>query len=124
MNLPVYYQLLSDITRLRIVSLLLEGPLCVCHFQELLDQPQVKISKHLAILRKKGLVEAKRESNWMVYDLIQDRDRGLRKNLKALKQSRSGEKLLEEDLERRGRLLSSLSKNPGLTPASICCTKG
>ncbi|MEO8205435.1 MAG: metalloregulator ArsR/SmtB family transcription factor [Chthoniobacterales bacterium] len=120
MDIRAYHQLLSEEIRLRIVNLLLEGPLCVCHFQELLDQSQVKISKHLAILRQKGLVEAHREANWMIYDLLKKRDRWLKKNLKALKQSRSDEKFLKEDLERREKLMVSLSRNPGLTPGAVC----
>jgi ArsR family transcriptional regulator len=64
-------QALADPTRLRLLSLLAEGPLCVCHFQTVLREPQVKISKHLAVLRGRGLVTARREGTWMVYSLVE-----------------------------------------------------
>ncbi len=48
MSLIQIYQCLCDETRLRILHLLQDGELCVCHFQQILEEPQVKISKHLA----------------------------------------------------------------------------
>ena len=57
MNLVEVYNVLCDETRLRILHLLANRPLCVCHFQDILSAPQVKISKHLAYLREHGMVE-------------------------------------------------------------------
>ena len=56
MKLVQIYQCFCDPTRLRILHLLTQTPLCVCHFQDALREPQVKISKHLAYLRSRGLV--------------------------------------------------------------------
>ena len=67
MGLIQIYQCLCDLTRLRILNLLTEGELCVCHFQEILGEPQVKVSKHLAYLRTRGLVLARKEANWVIY---------------------------------------------------------
>jgi ArsR family transcriptional regulator len=78
------YQCFCDRTRLRILHLLTAGPLCVCHFQDALDEPQVKISKHLAYLRTRGLVETEREQNWIIYSLPKKRPRELDANLKCL----------------------------------------
>src|SRR5260370_2625742 len=78
------YQCLCDRTRLRILHLLMQSPLCVCHFQEILSEPQVKISKHLAYLRKRGMAVASREQNWMIYSLPGKRTRELELNLKCL----------------------------------------
>ena len=69
MELVQIYECLCDETRLRLLNVLAQGPLCVCHFQEILCEPQVKISKHLAYLRARGLVEVERQGNWMVYEL-------------------------------------------------------
>ncbi len=63
------YNCLCDETRLRIVHLLAQGPLCVCHLQDLLALGQVAVSKHLAYLRKRGMVEARRHEQWMIYSL-------------------------------------------------------
>ena len=50
------FRALSDRTRLRILHLLLPGELCVCHLVDVLDLPQPKVSRHLAYLRRAGLV--------------------------------------------------------------------
>ena len=51
MKLAQIYQCFCEPTRLRILHLLTQTPLCVCHFQDALREPQVKISKHLAYFR-------------------------------------------------------------------------
>lgn len=61
---------LGEPTRQRLVNLLLDGPLCVCHLQAALREPQVKISKHLAVLREAGLAEVERREQWRVYRLL------------------------------------------------------
>src|SRR5215204_5117193 len=63
------YAALADPTRLRILSLLSEDEICVCHIHASLDVPQPTASRHLAYLRKSGLVEARREGVWMHYRL-------------------------------------------------------
>jgi ArsR family transcriptional regulator len=78
------YQCLCDKTRLRILNLLISGPLCVCHFQKALREGQVKISKHLAYLRKRELVETRRDGYWMIYRLPKVRPPELDANLRCL----------------------------------------
>jgi ArsR family transcriptional regulator, arsenate/arsenite/antimonite-responsive transcriptional repressor len=65
--LTTVYAALADPTRLRILSLLGDGEICVCHIHASLDVPQPTASRHLAYLRKSGLVEARREGIWMHY---------------------------------------------------------
>lgn len=78
------YSCLCDLTRLRLLHALGLGPLCVCHFQAVLREPQVKISKHLAYLRSRGLVTCRREGAWKVYALPERPSRELRANLACL----------------------------------------
>lgn len=59
----------ADSTRLRIVTLLRGGELCVCDLVEVLRLPQPKVSRHLSVLRDAGLVEQRIESNWRHYSL-------------------------------------------------------
>jgi len=61
------FKALGDETRLRIVALLAHGELCVCHLEETLQLSQPKVSRHLAILRRAGLVDVRREGRWMFY---------------------------------------------------------
>ena len=70
-GLETIFQALADRTRLRILGLLAEGELCVCYFVEILGEPQPKISRHLAYLRRIGLVSARRDGKWMHYRIAQ-----------------------------------------------------
>jgi ArsR family transcriptional regulator len=63
------YKALADDTRLRILSLLKDGEVCVCHIHGGLRLPQPTISRHLAYLRRTGLVTARRDGVWMHYRL-------------------------------------------------------
>jgi ArsR family transcriptional regulator len=100
MELVKIYQCLCDPTRLRILNLLARAPLCVCHFQEILGEPQVKISKHLAYLRGRGMVVAEREQNWMIYSLPQKRGPELQGNLKCLQDCVQRDPIFKRDLRR------------------------
>lgn len=100
MDLVQIYQCFCDRTRLRILHLLSQTPLCVCHFQEVLDEPQVKISKHLAYLRTRGLVETEQEKNWMIYSLPAKRPRALEANLKCLQDCAASEPQFKRDLKK------------------------
>ena len=107
MDIVQIYQCFCDRTRLRILHLLTQSPLCVCHFQEILDEPQVKISKHLGYLRARGLVEVEREQNWMIYSLPEKRAPELEANLKCLQDCVQSDNVFARDL----RKLASLKKN-------------
>jgi len=113
MQLLDVHQGFSDLTRLRLLHLLLQGPLCVCHFQTILGANQAKISKHLGYLRTRGLVRAKREGNWMVYALPENPGPALRANLACLRDGASDLPLLRQDLARLNRL--DLSCAPAAT---------
>jgi ArsR family transcriptional regulator len=100
------YQCLCDETRLRLLHLLLQGPLCVCHFQAVLNEPQVKISKHLGYLKTRGLVTASRQGNWMIYALPAGRERmpELEANLACLQDCVAGNAVFKRDLARLRKL--------------------
>ena len=64
------FRAFSDRTRLRILHLLLDGELCVCDIVRVLEMSQPKISRHLAYLRRAGLVQARKDGLCMHYKLI------------------------------------------------------
>jgi len=68
-TLTAVYGALADATRLRILALLQEGEVCVCHIHASLGVPQPTASRHLAYLRRIGLVTARRSGIWMHYSL-------------------------------------------------------
>ena len=100
MELVQIYQCLCEATRLRIIHLLTHGPLCVCHFQQLLDVPQVKVSQQLSYLRKHGMVESTRHSNWMIYSLPAHRTPELDANLRCLQDCAQTDERFRSDLQR------------------------
>ncbi len=65
------FKALADPTRLRILHLLTGGELCVCEIMKVLDVRQSKASRHLAVLRRVGLVTDRREGAWMYYSLAE-----------------------------------------------------
>jgi ArsR family transcriptional regulator len=68
------FRAFSDRTRLRILSLLRRGELCVCEIVGVLGVPQPTASRHLAYLRRAGLVLARKEGLWHYYRLAPARD--------------------------------------------------
>jgi ArsR family transcriptional regulator len=104
MELVQIYECLCDATRLRILNLLGQGPLCVCHFQEVLGESQVKISKHLAYLRARGMVKVERQGNWMIYELPAKPSRELKANLACLQDCVTEQAVFRRDLERLRKL--------------------
>jgi ArsR family transcriptional regulator len=107
MDLVQIYQCFCDRTRLRILHLLAQSPLCVCHFQTILGEAQVKISKHLAYLRDRGMVDVERDQNWMVYSLPKKRAPELEANLKCLQDCARSDRMLVRDAKK----LASIQKN-------------
>ena len=69
-NQEQFFVALSDRTRLRLLNLMGEDEVCVCFFVEVLETNQPKISRHLAYLRRAGVVAARREGKWMHYRIV------------------------------------------------------
>src|SRR5215210_8077147 len=68
------FRALADRTRLRLLNLMASGEVCVCFFVEVLGESQPKISRHLAYLRRAGVVAARREGKWMHYRVSEPTD--------------------------------------------------
>jgi ArsR family transcriptional regulator len=116
MELIKIYECLCDRTRLRILNLLGEGPLCVCHFQEILREPQVKVSKHLSYLKRNGLVEAERCANMMIYQLPRKQSPQLKANLACLQDCAQDERMFRDDAARREKIRAKFGPE---TPACV-----
>jgi ArsR family transcriptional regulator len=68
------FRALADRTRLRLLNLMGDEEVCVCYFVEVLRTNQPKISRHLAYLRRAGVVAARREGKWMHYRIMEPPD--------------------------------------------------
>jgi ArsR family transcriptional regulator len=74
-ELAVVFKALSDESRLRIINLLFySGELCVCDIEEVMGVTQTKVSRHLAYLRKVGLVDDRRHGLWMLYSIAKSKN--------------------------------------------------
>jgi ArsR family transcriptional regulator, arsenate/arsenite/antimonite-responsive transcriptional repressor len=70
-DMELFFRALADRTRLRLLNLIGDDEVCVCFFVEILGEHQPKISRHLAYLRKAGVVAARREGTWMHYRTVE-----------------------------------------------------
>ena len=102
-DLVPLFAALADRTRLRLLNLMDGREVCVCYFVEVLKQGQPKISRHLAYLRRAGIVAARREGKWMHYRIERQEDEGARAVLEAVLQSCKADSEMQSDLERLGR---------------------
>lgn len=73
-QLESVFKALADKTRLRILALLGNNEVCVCHLHDSLALPQPTVSRHLAYLRRAGLVEVRRDGVWMHYQVARSLD--------------------------------------------------
>jgi ArsR family transcriptional regulator len=74
-SLDRLFRALADPTRLRLLNLIADCDICVCYFVEVLGASQPKISRHLAYLRRAGIVAARREGKWIHYRLAVPKDK-------------------------------------------------
>src|SRR5882724_413253 len=69
-EMELLFRALADQTRLRLLNLMGDDEICVCYLVEALNLSQPKISRHLAYLRRAGVVAARREGKWMHYRVV------------------------------------------------------
>jgi len=70
----LFFRALADRTRLRLLNLIGNDEVCVCFFVEILKTNQPKISRHLAYLRRAGIVDVRREGQWAHYRIVEPAD--------------------------------------------------
>jgi ArsR family transcriptional regulator len=97
------FRALGDPTRLRLLNLMAEQEICVCYFTEVIGAPQPKISRHLAYLRKAGIVASRREGKWMHYRLAIPSNPQVAAILKSVLEVLSQDKDLQRDRQRLNR---------------------
>ena len=114
------FKALADRTRLRILGLLLTGEVCVCDIHESLDIPQPKASRHLAYLRRLGLVESRREGLWMHYRLGKLPDPVLAALFDAVAHALTHMGTLRRDAGRLRKRTGCCVPGPGDVVASCC----
>src|SRR3954471_16923833 len=112
---------LADETRLRILGLLLRGEVCFCHIHESLGIPQPKASRHLAYLRKAGLVETRRDGLWVNYRMATLADPVLGAIADAVRHALTHVDVVRKDGERLEKRTGCCLPAPGEVAAASCC---
>ena len=96
----LFFKALADQTRLRLLNLMGTDEVCVCFFVEILKSNQPKISRHLAYLRKAGIVSARRQGTWMHYRIVEPANADAAMMLKAVRDWLSRDPEMQRDRQR------------------------
>jgi ArsR family transcriptional regulator len=104
-DLALLFAALADRTRLRLLNLMNGKEVCVCYFVEILGQRQPKISRHLAYLRRAGIVDARREGKWMHYRIVVPKHAGAARILSGTLSVLGEDKTMQSDLARFAQAL-------------------
>ena len=113
-KVDLVFRAIADRTRLRILSLLAAAEeICVCDLVRVLEVPQAKVSRHLAYLRKAGLVSGRKEQQWMHYRLIPAKSDFHQRMLDCLACCLSEVPELKADRKRLGKCCGRIG--------SLCC---
>ena len=99
-DMELLFRALADRTRLRLLNLMGDDEVCVCYFVEVLRTPQPKISRHLAYLRRAGIVGARREGKWMHYRIIQPSNANAVKVLQNIQDWLKNDREMQRDRSR------------------------
>lgn len=108
-NIEFFFKALADQTRLRLINLMGDDEVCVCFFVEVIRTHQPKISRHLAYLRRAGMVSARREGKWMHYRLAEPPDESAARVLKEVRQWLSEDREMQRDRQRLVKVCCSPS---------------
>src|SRR5688572_4166689 len=118
------FKALADKTRLRILALLGDNEVCVCHIHDSLGLPQPTISRHLAYLRRTGLVSARRDGVWMHYQLAASLDPLVRKVVGAAVDALTQVPTTTEDRKQFQRAFGGLYVMEARNGGACCAPRG
>jgi ArsR family transcriptional regulator len=118
-DLALLFAALADRTRLRLLNLMDGNEVCVCYFVEILGQSQPKISRHLAYLRRAGIVAARREGKWMHYKIVVPKHLGAARILSATLSVLREDNAMQADLSRLTKACCAPRKLPALDGAPL-----
>jgi ArsR family transcriptional regulator len=118
-ELASFFRALSDRTRLRLISLLCGGEICVCYFVEVIGPNQPKISRHLAYLRKAGVVSSRRQGKWIYYRIVEPKDPHRARLLHEIVGQLAADLQMQKDREELNRLQAG-SNMLGIRSSSSC----
>ena len=110
-DIEQFFRALADRTRLRLLHLLGDEEVCVCSVVEALQTTQPKVSRHLAYLRRAGLVSARRDGKWMHYRIVEPTDAHAAAIFRDLRQCLGDNVEMRRDRERLMQLANPSHPN-------------
>ena len=122
-QLESLFKALADKTRLRILALLGKNEVCVCHIHDSLGLPQPTVSRHLAYLRRAGLVDVRRDGVWMHYRVARSVDPKVRVVLNAAVDAATKVPSAVHDRKQFQRAFGELYVLPTATGGSCCAPR-
>lgn len=117
--MALLFAALADPIRLRLLNLMDGKEVCVCYFVEILGLSQPKISRHLAYLRRAGIVAARREGKWMHYKIVVPKHAGAARILSETLSVLGEDRMMQADLSRLSKACCSPQKLPALDGAPL-----
>jgi len=122
-QLETVFKALADKTRLRILALLGNNEVCVCHIHDSLGLPQPTVSRHLAYLRRTGLVDARRDGVWMHYRVARSLDSDVQAVLNAAVGAVTKVPATAQDRKQFQRSFGELYVLPTATGGACCAPR-
>jgi ArsR family transcriptional regulator len=122
-QLEALFKALADKTRLRILALLGNNEVCVCHIHDTLGLPQPTVSRHLAYLRRAGLVDTRRDGVWMHYQVARALDPHVQTVLKAAVEAVTKVPATVQDRKQFQRAFGELYVLPTATGGTCCAPR-
>ena len=125
-----FFVALSDRNRLRLINLMGKDEVCVCFFVEILKMPQPRVSRHLAYLRRAGIVAARRESKWIHYRIVPPSDEHAARILREVREYLAADREMQQDRARLVKVccapalpaaLQAAPRPASLTPSLATC---
>ncbi len=120
-GMETVFKALADSTRLRILGVLMTGEVCVCHIHESLRISQPKASRHLAYLRKAGLVQTRRDGLWVHYRMAVVADAVLSTVQRTVTHALRHMDVIRKDVERLQKLTGCYLPPDDEKSAYACC---
>lgn len=106
-SIEQFFRALADRTRLRVLNLLGDDEVCVCFLAEILQTNQPSISRHLAYLKRVGIVTSRRQGKWMHYRIVEPSDLSATQILTELRKRLRQEKEMQKDRSRLVKMCCS-----------------
>lgn len=122
-QLESLFKALADKTRLRILALLGNNEVCVCHIHDSLGLPQPTVSRHLAYLRRAGLVDTRRDGVWMHYQVARSLDPNVQTVLSAAVDAVTRVPATAQDRKQFQRAFGELYVLPTATGGACCAPR-